>query len=154
MNRIKHVIYIIKENRTYDQILGDLEQDGKPVGNGDPSLTMYRRRRSRRTCTSWRCSLACSTTSTTRAKCRATGTSGRMRPSARTIWRRPGSSPIAASERTYDFEGVVADGYPLLQKIPDVNEPASGYLWGDPRRARQDLLPLRRVHFRRSSATK
>jgi hypothetical protein len=26
---------------------------------------------------------------------------------------------------------VVADGYPLLQKIPDVNEPASGYLWGN-----------------------
>ena len=35
------------------------------------------------------------------------------------------------SQRTYDFEGVVADGYPLLQKIPDVNEPASGYLWGN-----------------------
>ena len=35
------MIYIIKENRTYDQILGDLKQDGKPVGNGDPSLTMY-----------------------------------------------------------------------------------------------------------------
>ena len=33
---IQHVIYIVKENRTYDQILGDL-----PVGNGDPSLTMY-----------------------------------------------------------------------------------------------------------------
>jgi DNA-binding beta-propeller fold protein YncE len=30
--RIKHVIYIVKENRTYDQILGDLL-----VGNGDPS---------------------------------------------------------------------------------------------------------------------
>ena len=28
-NPIRHVIYIIKENRTYDQILGDLEQDGK-----------------------------------------------------------------------------------------------------------------------------
>ncbi len=40
-NPIKHVIYIIKENRTYDQIFGDLKQDGKPVGNGDPSLTMY-----------------------------------------------------------------------------------------------------------------
>ena len=38
---IKHVIYIIKENRTYDQIIGDLKQDGKQVGNGDPSLTMY-----------------------------------------------------------------------------------------------------------------
>ena len=36
-DRIKHVIYIIKENRTYDQILGDLSKDGKPVGNGDPS---------------------------------------------------------------------------------------------------------------------
>ncbi len=35
---IKHVIYIIKENRTYDQVLGDL-----PQGNGDPSLTMFPR---------------------------------------------------------------------------------------------------------------
>jgi len=33
---IKHVIYIVKENRTYDQVLGDLE-----VGNGDPSLTEF-----------------------------------------------------------------------------------------------------------------
>jgi YVTN family beta-propeller protein len=33
---IKHVIYVIKENRTYDQVLGDL---GK--GNGDPSLTEF-----------------------------------------------------------------------------------------------------------------
>ena len=40
-DRIKHVIYIIKENRTYDQMLGDLAQNGQPVGNGDPSLTMY-----------------------------------------------------------------------------------------------------------------
>ncbi|HEV2615865.1 MAG TPA: bifunctional YncE family protein/alkaline phosphatase family protein, partial [Candidatus Acidoferrales bacterium] len=32
---IKHVIYIIKENRTYDQVLGDL-----PEGNGDPKLTL------------------------------------------------------------------------------------------------------------------
>jgi YVTN family beta-propeller protein len=33
---IDHVVYIIKENRTYDQILGDI---GK--GNSDPSLVMY-----------------------------------------------------------------------------------------------------------------
>jgi YVTN family beta-propeller protein len=32
----KHIIYIIKENRTYDQVLGDM-----PEGNGDPSLTLY-----------------------------------------------------------------------------------------------------------------
>jgi DNA-binding beta-propeller fold protein YncE len=30
---IKHVIYIIKENRTYDEVFGDL-----PQGNGDPQL--------------------------------------------------------------------------------------------------------------------
>jgi len=34
--KIQHVIYIVKENRTYDQILGDL-----PVGNGDPSIAVY-----------------------------------------------------------------------------------------------------------------
>lgn len=34
--RIKHVIYIVKENRTYDQILGDM-----PTGNGDPALTQF-----------------------------------------------------------------------------------------------------------------
>ena len=35
---IEHVVYIIKENRTYDQVLGDL-----PQGNGDPSLVMFGR---------------------------------------------------------------------------------------------------------------
>jgi YVTN family beta-propeller protein len=35
---ISHVIFIIKENRTYDQILGDLE-----TGNGDPDLTEFGR---------------------------------------------------------------------------------------------------------------
>lgn len=35
---IEHVIYVLKENRTYDQVLGDL---GK--GNGDASLTLFGR---------------------------------------------------------------------------------------------------------------
>jgi YVTN family beta-propeller protein len=35
-DRIKHVIYIVKENRTYDQVLGDLD-----VGNGDPNLALF-----------------------------------------------------------------------------------------------------------------
>jgi len=33
---IKHVFYIIKENRTYDQVLGDI-----PEGNGDPKLVLF-----------------------------------------------------------------------------------------------------------------
>jgi YVTN family beta-propeller protein len=32
----KHVIYVIKENRSYDQVLGDM-----PEGNGDPSLCTF-----------------------------------------------------------------------------------------------------------------
>lgn len=32
----KHVVYIIKENRTYDQVFGDI-----PGGNGDPSLCIF-----------------------------------------------------------------------------------------------------------------
>ena len=35
-SRIRYVIYIIKENRTYDQVLGDL-----PRGDGEPSLTLF-----------------------------------------------------------------------------------------------------------------
>ncbi len=33
---IKYVIYIVKENRTYDQVLGDVKE-----GNGDPSLCLF-----------------------------------------------------------------------------------------------------------------
>ncbi|HYT73438.1 MAG TPA: bifunctional YncE family protein/alkaline phosphatase family protein [Vicinamibacterales bacterium] len=33
---IKYVFYVIRENRTYDQVLGDL-----PKANGDPSLTLF-----------------------------------------------------------------------------------------------------------------
>jgi YVTN family beta-propeller protein len=35
---IKHVFFVIKENRTYDQVFGDM-----PQGNGDPSLAIFGR---------------------------------------------------------------------------------------------------------------
>ena len=41
---IKYVIYVIKENRTYDQVFGDLASGDKPIGKGDPSLCMFPRR--------------------------------------------------------------------------------------------------------------
>jgi YVTN family beta-propeller protein len=34
--KIKHVLYIIRENRTYDQVFGDLG-----IGNGDPQITLF-----------------------------------------------------------------------------------------------------------------
>jgi YVTN family beta-propeller protein len=33
---IQHVLYIVKENRTYDQVLGDMKE-----GNGDPNLVLF-----------------------------------------------------------------------------------------------------------------
>ncbi len=36
---IKHVLYVIKENRTYDQVLGDVKK-----GDGDSTLTVYGRK--------------------------------------------------------------------------------------------------------------
>ncbi len=35
-DHIHHIVYVIKENRTYDQVLGDLEK-----GDGDPRLTLF-----------------------------------------------------------------------------------------------------------------
>ncbi|MFV2068365.1 MAG: alkaline phosphatase family protein [Pirellulales bacterium] len=37
-SHFKHVLYIIKENRTYDQVLGDIER-----GEGDPTLCIFGR---------------------------------------------------------------------------------------------------------------
>ncbi len=129
-SRIRHVIYIIKENRTYDQILGDLEQGGKPVGNGDASLAMYGQ----------------SVTPNEHKLALQFGVLDNFFDSGEVsgdghVWstaaigtdylEKTWQQNYRGEQRTYDYEGIVAGGYPLLQKIPDVNEPASGYLWGD-----------------------
>jgi DNA-binding beta-propeller fold protein YncE len=129
-SRIKHVIYIIKENRTYDQVLGDLKQDGKPVGNGDLSLTMY----------------GADITPNIHKLALQFGVLDNFFDSGEVsgdghVWsnaaigseylEKTWQQSYRGGQRFYDFEGVVAAGYPLLQKIPDVNEPTSGYLWGD-----------------------
>jgi DNA-binding beta-propeller fold protein YncE len=129
-DRIKHVIYIIKENRTYDQIFGDLKQNGKPVGNGDANLAMY----------------GADTTPNQHKLALQFGVLDNFYDSGEVsgdghVWSTAGigtdylektwQQSYRGGERTYDFEGVVAEGYPILQKIPDVNEPTSGYLWGN-----------------------
>jgi DNA-binding beta-propeller fold protein YncE len=127
---IKHVIYIIKENRTYDQVFGDLAKDGKPVGNGDPALAMY----------------GAAITPNQHALVLQFGVLDNFYDSAEVsgdghVWSNAGigtdyleetwQQNYRGRQRTYDYEGMVADGYPLLQHIPDVVEPQSGYLWTD-----------------------
>jgi len=40
MNKIKHVVFIVKENRTFDEVFGDLAGQGEDVA-GDPSLARW-----------------------------------------------------------------------------------------------------------------
>lgn len=129
-DRIKHVIYIIKENRTYDQILGDLKKDGKPVGNGDPRLTMYGEAI---TPNEHKLALQFGVLDNFYDSGEVSGdghvwsTAGIGTDYLEKTW----PQNYRGGQRTYDYEGAVAENYPLLQRIPDVNEPWSGYLWGD-----------------------
>jgi len=125
---IKHVIYILKENRTYDQVFGDLAKDGKPVGNGDPKLTMYG---AAVTPNQHRLALQFGVLDNFFDSGEVSGdghvwsTAGIGTDYLEKTWQQN----YRSEQRTYDYEGMVADGYPLLQNIPDVSEPASGYLW-------------------------
>ena len=129
--RIHHVIYIIKENRTYDQILGDLATpDKKPVGNGDPSLTMYG---ADITPNEHKLALQFGVLDNFFDSGEVSG-DGHVWSNAAigTDYLEKGwEQNYRNGQRGYDFEGLVSQGYPLLQHIPDVNEPASGYLWTD-----------------------
>lgn len=124
-NPIKHVIYVIKENRTYDQIFGDLE-----AGDGDPSLTMYGEE----------------ITPNQHKLARQFGVLDNFYDSGEVsgdghVWSTAAISSdytervwqinYRGKERTYDFEGGALADYPILQGIPDVNEPGTGYLWGN-----------------------
>ncbi len=122
-NPIRHVIYIIKENRTYDQIFGDLQP-----GDGDPSLCMYGGR----------------ITPNQHALARQFGIVDNFYDSGEVsgdghVWsmaaitsdytEKTWQIAYRGNERTYDYEGTNAEGIPLLEDAPDVNEPFTGYLW-------------------------
>jgi len=122
-NPIRHVIYIIKENRTYDQIFGDIKE-----ADGDASLVMYGE----------------DITPNQHKLARQFGVldnfydsgevSGDGHPwsmAAITTDYNEKTWPIGyrGKEREYDSEGTIGDIRPLDEGIPDVNEPSTGYLF-------------------------
>lgn len=146
--KIKHVVYIVKENRTYDQVLGDI-----PKGNGDSSLTLFGR----------------NITPSLHALANRFVLLDNFYDSGEASgdgW--PWSTQAMGSEydiknlpynysgrgRNYDFEGQ-DNGYPVggfpatdpygkqlsdffpngLPPIPDVNVPPSGHIWDAVRKA-------------------
>jgi DNA-binding beta-propeller fold protein YncE len=122
-NPIKHVIYVLKENRTYDQILGDLK-----VGNGDASLTMYGEDI---TPNEHKLALQFGVLDNFYDSGEVSGDGHVWSSAAITSDYNEKTWQIAyrGKERTYDFQGQVADEYPLDHNQPDVDDPSTGFLW-------------------------
>lgn len=129
-NPIRHVIYVIKENRTYDQVLGDLR-----VGNGDPSLTLYGQDI---TPNEHKLALQFGVLDNFYDSGEVSGDGHVWSMAAITSDYNEKTWQIAyrGKERTYDFQGTVADEYPLESGETDVDDPGTGFLWGNLARAR------------------
>ncbi len=122
-NPIHHVIYVLKENRTYDQILGDL-----PVGDGDPSLTMYG---ADITPNEHKLALQFGVLDNFYDSGEVSGDGHLWSTASTTSDYNEKTWPIGyrSRERTYDSGGSVAEAFPLEQGIPDVDDPGTGFLW-------------------------
>jgi hypothetical protein len=122
-NKIHHVIYILKENRTYDQVFGDLSE-----ANGDPSLTMYGEE----------------VTPNQHKLARQFGILDNFYDSGDVsgdghIWSTSASIsdyvektwPVGyrSSEHTYDSEGEFLGGISADEDLPYAGEPTGGFLW-------------------------
>lgn len=131
---IQHVVYILKENRTYDQILGDL-----PTGNGDPKLCFFPR-----PVTPNQHALAerfvlldnfycCADVS-------ADGWNWSTSGMANEYVERNSKYGYTGRGRNYDYEGQ-NNGVPAdLRGLPDVARAPGGYIW--------DLVAAKGLPFR------
>jgi DNA-binding beta-propeller fold protein YncE len=122
-NPIRHVIYVLKENRTYDQVFGDLK-----VGNGDPSLTLYG---ADITPNQHKLALQFGVIDNFYDSGEVSGDGHEWSTAAITSDYNEKTWQIAyrSRERTYDYQGSVAEEFPLDNSEPDIDSPATGYLW-------------------------
>jgi DNA-binding beta-propeller fold protein YncE len=122
-NPIRHVIYVIKENRTYDQILGDLK-----VGNGDASLTLYG---ADVTPNEHKLAMQFGVLDNFYDSGEVSGDGHQWSTAAITSDYNEKTWQIAyrGKERTYDFQGNVAGEFVLEHHEADIDDPGTGYLW-------------------------
>ncbi len=127
-NPIHHVIYIIKENRTYDQILGDLKAGDRKVGDGDPSLTMYG---ADITPNEHKLALQFGVLDNFYDSGEVSGDGHLWSTAAITTDYNEKTWQIGyrSKERIYDYQGTVSDEYMLDYRLPDIDDPSTGYLW-------------------------
>jgi DNA-binding beta-propeller fold protein YncE len=119
----EHVIYVIKENRTYDQVLGDL-----PIGDGDTSLVFFPEKISPN-----HHALAERFGDFdrffTNAEVSADGHNWSTAAYATDYLEKTVASQYSGRGRSYDYEGTNR-GYDRSDiHDDDVSEPARGYLW-------------------------
>jgi DNA-binding beta-propeller fold protein YncE len=119
----EHVIYVIKENRTYDEVLGDLSQ-----ADGDSSIVVFPRAN-----TPNHHALAERFGIFDRffvnAEVSADGHNWSMAAYATDYVEKTVASHYSSRGRTYDYEGTNRGVGPRVGTSDDVAEPASGYLW-------------------------
>jgi hypothetical protein len=139
------VIYILKENRTYDQVLGDLKVKGAKVGNGDPSLTMYG---TDVTPNEHKLALQFGVLDNFYDSGEVSGDGHDWSNAAITSDYNEKTWQIGyrGHERTYDSGGTVADEFPLELGEPDVDARHRLHLDNSP--SRPNLPRLWRVHCR------
>lgn len=122
---IKHVIYVIKENRTYDQVLGDVAR-----GNGDPSICMFPK-----DVTPNLHALADRFVLFDNFYCCAEvsgdGWNWSTGGMASEYVSRNVPYSYSGRDRAYDFEGTNNNVAVDLQDIPDAAAPPGGYIWDD-----------------------
>jgi YVTN family beta-propeller protein len=127
---IEHVVYIIKENRTYDQILADL-----PQGDGDTSLLFFPRPVSpNHHALAERFGIY--DRFFVNAEVSPDGHNWSVGAYTTDYLQKTVPSNYSNRGRTYDYEGTNrCTGQPCEPPEDDVAEPASGYLWDLAQRA-------------------
>ena len=127
-NPIRHVIYILKENRTYDQVLGDLNSDGQKVGNGDSSLAMYG---ADITPNEHKLALEFGVLDNFYDSGEVSGDGHQWSNAAITSDYNEKTWPIAyrGAEHLYDYDGTVGGEIPSEHGEANVDAPGSGFIW-------------------------
>ena len=131
---IDKVIYIVKENRTYDQFFGDMK-----VGNGDPKLHLYgddvipNQRALATRFGLWDNFFAC-------AEMSADGWSWATAGITSEYVQRNAQYEYSGHKREYDYEGQVNGSPADALGLRNVNTPPGGYLWDNAIRNKVEFL--------------
>ena len=130
----EHVVYIIKENRTYDQVFGDLSE-----GDGDTSLVFFPRANSpNHHAMAERFGLF--DRFFVNAEVSPDGHNWSMAAYTTDYLQKTVPSNYSSRGRTYDWEGTNRGRVPSEENAEDASEPANGYLW--------DLIQRKGLTFR------